>query len=449
MGKTFRAYQPDQLLVLPPSLQEWLPADHLVYFVSEVVDALDLSGIYESYSEERGYPPYHPLLMMKLWLYGYACGVRSARKLQRATREDVGFRVLCAGNEPDFRTLSEFRRRHLAALGGLFAQVLQLCREAGLVKLGHVAIDGTKVKANASKHKAMSYERMVAEEARLTSEVERWLAEVEANDRAEDERYGADKTGDELPEELRCREGRLQKIREAKAALEARARRAAQDSGQGDGEPEPKAQRNFTDPESRIMRSSDGAFIQAYNAQLAVDAANQVIVAADVVQAANDKRELIPMVEATVDACQEVPEAFSADAGYFSQENAETLDYYEIEAYVATEKIGHRQWREAKAPRGRIPKDLTQKERMRRKLQTKRGRAEYDKRKITVEPVCGQLKTVQGMRQFHLRGLVMVRGEWLLACTSHNLLKLFRNRDRAGGAKFRARPRLAMGLAGG
>ncbi len=325
MGKTFRPYQPDQLLVLPPSLQEWLPADHLAYFVSEVVDSLDLPGIYDSYSEERGYPPYHPLMMTKLWLHGYACGVRSARKLQRATREDVAFRVLCAGNEPDFRTLSEFRRRHLEALSGLFAQVLQLCREAGLVKLGHVAIDGTKVKANASKHKAMSYERRVAEESRWRAEVQRWLAEVEANDRAEDERHGADKTGDELPEELRYREGRLKKIREAKAALEERARRAAEDSGKGDGEPEPKAQRNFTDPESRIMLSSDGAFIQAYNAQLAVDAANQVIVAADVVQAANDRRELIPMVEAALDAFEEAPRAFSADAGYWSEENAETL----------------------------------------------------------------------------------------------------------------------------
>lgn len=449
MGKTFRAYDPDQLLVLPPSLQEWLPGDHLAYFVSEVVDALDLSEIYESYREERGYPPYHPLMMTKLWLYGYACGVRSARKLQRATREDVGFRVLSAGNEPDFRTLSEFRRRHLEALGGLFAQVLQLCGEAGMVKLGHVAIDGTKVKANASKHKAMSYARMVAEEARLRSEVERWLAEVEATDRAEDERYGADKTGDELPEELRYREGRLKKIREAKAALEERAQRAAEESGKGDGEPDPTAQRNFTDPESRIMRSSDGAFIQAYNAQLAVDAANQVIVAADVVQAANDKRELIPMVEAAVDACEEVPSAVSADAGYWSEENAETLEYYEIEAYVAPEKIRHRQWREAKAPRGRIPKGLTQQERMRRKLKTKRGRAEYDKRKITVEPVCGQLKTVQGIDQFLLRGLAKVRGEWLIACTSHNLLKLFRNRQRAVGAKIGACQRLAMGLAAG
>ena len=453
MGKTFRPYDPDQLLVLPPSLQEWLPAEHLAYFVSDVVEGLDLSAIYASYSEERGYPPYNPTMMTKLWLYGYACGVRSARKLQRASMEDVGFRVLCAGNEPDFRTLSEFRRRHLEALGGLFAQILQLCREAGLVKLGHVAIDGTKVKANASKHKAMSYERMQSEEARLKAEIERWFGEVEANDRAEDELYGVDKTGDELPEELRHRKGRLKKIAEAKAALEERARRAAQDSGEGEGDgevkPDPKAQRNFTDPQSRIMRSSDGAFIQGYNCQLAVDAEKQVIVAADVVQEANDVRELIPMVEASVDAFQEVPKAFSADAGYFSQDNAETLQDYEIEAYVAPEKIGHRQWREAKSPRGRIPNGLTEKERMRRKLETKKGRAEYDKRKITVEPVCGQLKTVQGMRQFHQRGLEKVTGEWLLACTSHNLLKLFRNRDRTVATAFGARKRTSMGLAVG
>lgn len=433
MGKTFRPYQPDQLLVLPPSLQEWLPADHLSYFVSDVVDGLDLSAILETYAEERGYPPYHPLLMTKLWLYAYAVGVRSSRKLMRATREDVAFRILCAGNEPDFRTLSEFRRRHLEALAGLFAQILQLCREAGLVKLGHVAIDGTKVKANASKHRAMSYERMVAEEARLTAEIAEWFAEVEANDRAEDERYGPDRTGDELPEELRHRAGRLKKIAEAKAALEERARHAARERGEDEeaAEVEPKAQRNFTDPESRIMLSSDRAFIQAYNGQLAVDDAFQVIVAADVVQAANDRRELVPMVAATVDAFEEVPGSFSADAGYWSEENAETLEDWEIEAYVAPEKIGHREWREAKAPRGRIPKDLTPKERMRRKLTTKKGRAEYDKRKITVEPVCGQLRTVQGLDQFLLRGLQKVTGEWLLCCTSHNLLKLFRNRDRA------------------
>ncbi|MGH7460466.1 MAG: IS1182 family transposase, partial [Longimicrobiales bacterium] len=283
--------------MLPPSLNEWLPREHLVYFVGDVVDALDLSAIYTRYEEERGYPPYHPLLMTKLWLYAYTCGVRSSRKVERATREDVAFRVLCAGNEPDFRTLAAFRRRHLEALGGLFVQVLKLCRQAGLAKLGHVAIDGTKVKANASKHKAMSYARMREEEARLRAQVEAMLAESQAIDAAEDKQYGRDR-GDELPEELAHRQTRLKKIQEAKAALERQARAERKREGKGPSTPRPKAQRNFTDPESRIMLNSDKAFVQAYNAQLAVDADHQVIVAAEVVQASNDKQQLIPMVEA-------------------------------------------------------------------------------------------------------------------------------------------------------
>jgi transposase len=293
MAKTFRAYEPDQLLMLPPSLQEWLPEDHEVYFLSDVVDSLDLSEIYAAYKDERGYPPYHPLLMVKLWLYGQMRGIRSSRKVERATLEDVAFRVLCAGNEPDHRTLSEFRRRHLVALGSLFLQVLQLCREAGLVKLGHVAIDGTKIRANASKHKAMSYERLVQEDARLRAEIDRMFAESEAIDAEEDARYGPNRRGDELPEELAHRKSRLRKIQEAKAALEEQARATAETNGKGTGIPDPKAQRNFTDPESRIMPDADKAFIQAYNAQLAVDAAHQVIIAADVVQASNDKQQLI------------------------------------------------------------------------------------------------------------------------------------------------------------
>ncbi len=430
MAKTFRSYQPDQLLVLPPSLNEWLAREHLVYFVSDVVDALDLSAIYASYDEERGYPPYHPLLMTKLWLYGYACGVRSSRKVERATREDVAFRVLCAGNEPDFRTLAAFRRRHLDALEGLFVQGLQLCREAGLAKLGHVAIDGTKVKANASKHKAMSYARMKEEEKRLRAQVERMLAESEAIDTEEDARYGLDRRGDELPEELAHRQTRLKKIQEAKAALEREARAERQRKGKGPSTPLPKAQRNFTDPESRIMLNGDKAFVQAYNAQLAVDADHQVIVAADVVQAGNDKKQLVPMVEAVADNCEEVPGVISADAGYWSEANAKRMEFYEIEAVIAPERISHREWREAKPPKGRMPRGLTIKQRMQRKLRTKRGRAEYDKRKITVEPVCGQLKTVQGLTHFLLRGKDGARGEWFLGCTAHNLLKLFRAKVR-------------------
>ncbi len=428
MAKTFRDYQPNQLLMLPPSLQEWLAEDHEAYFLSELVESLDLSRIMGTYKEERGYPPYHPKLMVKLWLYGQMRGVRSSRKLERATREDVGFRVLCAGNEPDHRTLSEFRRRHLDALGQLFVQVLRTCREAGLVKLGHVAIDGTKIRANASKHKAMSYGRMVKEEARLRAEVDRMFAESEAIDAEEDALYGVDKRGDELPPELATREGRLRAIRKAMKALEARARKEAAEAGSDKTEAKPldKAQRNFTDPQSRIMINADKAFIQAYNGQLAVDAGHQVIVAADVVQAANDKQQLIPMIEATVDQFEEVPVIFSADAGYWSEDNMEVLEFYEIDAVVAPGKIKRREWHEAPTPRGRIPRGLTAKELMQRRLRTKHGRAEYDKRKITVEPVFGQLQTVQGLRQFLLRGVAKVQCEFLLACTGHNLMKLYR-----------------------
>ena len=433
MSKTFRPYEPDQLLVLPPSLREWLPEGHLVHFVSELVESLDLSAIYAVYGEERGYPPYHPLLMTKLWVYAYARGVRSSRKVECATREDVAFRVLCAGNEPDFRTLAAFRKRHLDALGGLFVQVLQLCRKAGLAKLDHVAIDGTKVKANASKHKAMSYGRMCDEETRLRAQVEQMLAESDAVDAAEDAQYGPDRRGDELPDELAHRQTRLKKIQEAKAALEEEARAKREREGKGRDTPRAKAQRNFTDPESRIMVNNDKAFVQGYNGQLAVDADHQIIVAAEVVQASNDKEQLVPMVEAVASNCEEVPGAVSADAGYWSEANAERMEFYEIEAYVAPERISHQEWREARVPEGPLPEGLTPKEKMRHKLRTNEGRAEYDKRKVTVEPVCGQLKTVQGLRHFLLRGLAGVRGEWLLGCTSHNILKLYRARGRMDG----------------
>ena len=427
MAKVFRSYQPDQLLMLPPSLREWLPADHEVYFVIDLTEALDLGEIYGSYQEDRGYPPYHPLLMVRLWLYGYMRGIRSSRKLARGTREDVGFRVLCAGNEPDFRTLAEFRKRHLGAIEGLFLQVLRLCQEAGLVKLGHVAIDGTKVRANASKHKAMGYARMGEEEQRLRQQIRDMLAESDAIDAAEDAQYGPDRRGDELPAELVHRESRLKRIREAKQALEQEAKAAAKEKGRASAKPDPKAQRNFTDPESRIMPSSDkGAFVQGYNGQLAVDAGHQVIVAAELVQDTNDKQQMIPMLEAVIDNCGEIPESCSADAGYFSEAVVEAIEACEIQAYIAPGRISHREWREAKAPRGPMPHGLTTTDRMRRKLRTKAGRTQYDTRKVTVEPVCGQLKTVQGIRQFLLRGFRKARGEWLLACTAHNMLKLHR-----------------------
>lgn len=446
MAKTFRPYHPDQLLVLPPSLREWLPTDHLVYFIGDLVDQLDLSAIHGVYTEERGYPPYHPALMTKLLLYGYATGVYSSRRLARHCMEDVAFRVLCAGDAPDFRTIAAFRKRHLDALGGLFLQILRLCREAGLVKLGHVAIDGTKLKANASKHKAMSYARMQSEEQRLKAEIEGMLAQAEAEDAAEDERYGSDRRGDELPEELRHHESRVKKIREAMAALEKKAREEATAAGvpdPGKTVPDGKAQRNFTDPESRILMDSQKAFVQGYNAQAAVDHENQVIVAADVVQQGNDKGQLVPMVEQVCDLLGETPEAVSADAGYWTEADLERLEWYDIPAYVAPRKIRHSEWRAGTVLPEPVPPGLSRKEQMAYRLRTRQGRAEYDKRKVTVEPVFGQIKSARGFRQFLLRGLAPVQSEWRLVCAVHNLLKL---KGSGWRPPIRAAGRLPMSL---
>src|SRR5512143_1621032 len=291
MPKGYRPYLPEQDLLLPPSLRDWLPENHLAYFVSEVVDQLDLTPIHEVYEKDlRGQPPYDPRMMTKLLVYGYCVGVYSARKIQQRLSEDVGFRVLAAGNAPDFRTISDFRKIHLATLEGLFEQVLKIVLETGAMKLGRVALDGTKVKANASKHKAMSYDRMKEQEKVIRAEVKAMLARAEATDAEEDVRYGKDQRGDELPEELQRRETRLQRIREAKKALEARARQKAEAEGKPskDAQPEAKAQYNFTDPESRIMKSTEG-FVQAYNAQIAVEPDFQLIVGQAVTQAANDK----------------------------------------------------------------------------------------------------------------------------------------------------------------
>jgi len=275
MAKPYRAYLPEQDLLLPPSLRDWLPEDHLAYFVSDVVDQLDLSAIESVYEEEeRGQPPYHPRMMTKVLLYGYCVGVFSSRRIEKKLREDVGFRVLAAGNEPDFRTISDFRKQHVAALQGLFDQVLRITLQAGTMKLGRVVLDGSKVKANASKHKAMSYGRMQEDEKRLKEEVRRLLAQAEATDAEEDARYGLDRRGDELPPELARRETRLKLIREDKRALEERAREEANRKGQAEekAKHEAKMQYNFTDPESRIMPGADG-FVQAYNAQIAVEPA--------------------------------------------------------------------------------------------------------------------------------------------------------------------------------
>ena len=346
MSKTYRPYEPDQQLLLPAALQEWLPSDHLAHFVSDVVDQLDLSSIMARYqSEERGGPPYHPRMMVKVLVYGYCIGVASSRRIALRLHEDIAFRVLAANNTPDFRTISDFRKDHLGALAGLFLQVLELCRKAGLVKLGHVALDGTKMKANASKHQAMSYGRMKEKEAQLAREVDELLKRAQEVDEEEDRRYGRDRRGDELPEELSFRESRLRKIREAKAALEAEAAAAEQAEGKGrnpSGVPADKAQRNFTDPESRIMPAPGGRdFIQGYNCQAVVDSAHQVIVAARATNRPTDKGQAVGMIQETVLNTGAVPREVSADAGYYSAQTVDDLYALRVDPFVAPGRTRH------------------------------------------------------------------------------------------------------------
>jgi transposase len=450
MSKQYRPYEPDQRLLLPPNLDEWLPEDHMARFVRDVVGELDLGEITRYYErEDRGFPPYHPRMMTQVLLYAYVVGVPSSRKVERKLQEDVAFRFLAAGNQPDFRTIAEFRRRHLGPLSKIFLQVLRLCQEAGLVKLGHVSLDSTKVKANASKHKAMSYERMVKSEAQLEKEIRELLQKAQEIDETEDRQYGKDKRGDELPEELSRRVRRLEKIREAKAALEAKAKaeadqkrearheleEAAREEGKKPGgfppkiddTPSPKAQRNFTDPESSIMKGRDG-FIQAYNCQAAVDGASQTIIACEVTAVGPDVTHVEPMVVEILDNLGELPDVATLDAGYFSEANVEALKSLGVDPYIAAGRQKHGE--ESPPPaRGRIPRSATAKERMQRKLRTQKGRRIYARRKAIVEPVFGQIKE-RGFRQFLLRGKQKVRGEWSLICATHNLRKLY---GRMGG----------------
>jgi transposase len=426
MAKTYRPYVPEQALLLPPSLREWLPDDHLAYFVGDLVDQLDLSailGVYEA--EDRGYPPYHPVMLTKVLVYAYCVGVFSSRKVQRRLLEDIPFRVLAAGNEPDFRTIADFRKRHLTALQGLFEQVLRLARELGVPRVGRVAIDGSKVQANASKHKAMSYGRMGEKTTQLREEVTALLAQAEAADAAEDATYGADRRGDELPAELKRREDRLARIKEAKQALEARAKAEASDAGTPPAKAKPlsKAQYNFTDPESRIMKTPEG-FTQAYNTQIAVDDL-QWIVGQAVTQETNDKKQLLPMITTIARQSGETPTQILADAGYCSEASLTAVAERPIDAYVSTRKQRHGE-RPGPCPRGPLPKTATVVDRMTRKLHTKAGAAVYAARKAMVEPVFGQIKEARGFRRFLLRGYAKVQAEWALVCTTHNILKLYR-----------------------
>jgi transposase len=504
--KTYRPYTPDQTYLLPPSPSEWLPKGHLAYFVLDLVADLDLGEIERRLQakDHRGERPYAPRMMTALLLYGYAVGVFSSRRIERATFEDVAFRMLAAGEHPHFTTINEFRLIHRATFAELFQQVLKVCMSAGLVKLGHVAIDGTKMKANASKHKAMSYDRMAKDEARLKAEVEQLISQAEAVDAAEDKLYGVGQQPTDLPAELQRREGRRERIRELREALEkeaAKARaaeliamadaqrakaaesttsatereacttRAAQHDQQAadlddddpdppavdsdlprntpptdpSGTPKPEAQRNFTDPESRIMKR-DGGFLQAYNAQIAVDEGHQIIVAAALSNQAPDAQYFEPMLCRIVDNCDAVPAITTGDAGYFSVENVRAAEHMGTEPLLS---IGGHQ-------RNGLPDDKApafaslhseHRTAMRARLVSAEGRAAYARRKATVEPVFGQIRACRGFRQMSLRGLVKARCEWLLVCATHNLLKLWRAATAGMGTRGMQRAATGMGIA--
>lgn len=438
MSKTFRPWDVDQVWLLPPSVQDLVPSGHVAHFVRDTVrEQLDLSSILSCYDEERGYPPYHPTMMVALLLYGYSRGVYSSRRLAQACEERVDFMAVTAMNRPSFRTIAEFRSRHLAALGELFVQVLKLCRSAGLVKLGHVALDGTKIQANASKHKAMSYQRMREAEAKLAAEVASWFARAAAADAEEDRVHGPDRRGDEMPQWVANKHARLQRLRAAKAALEAEAKTPPPEDGTGpgpstgmtdrgrpkrapDGGPPDKAQRNFTDPDSRIQPSK-GGFIQGYNAQAAVDSEAQVIVAQHLTTNPADCPALEPLVCAIRRNLGRNPQELSADAGYCSEANLEVLARRRIAGYLAPGRERHGM---APGSDARRVKSGTRVAAMRAKLKRAGRRSRYRLRKQIVEPVFGQIKFARGFRQFLLRGFDKVKQEWAMLCTVHNLLKL-------------------------
>ena len=443
--KKFRPYQPDQLMLLPPSLNDWLPEDHVVYFVDDAVDSMDLGAVYDSYDDPRGQPPYEPRMMVKVLVYGYMMGVRSSRRLERALHEDVGFRVLSCNQQPNFWTIAAFRRRHHQALGDLLAQTVRLAKKAGLVDLKHTSMDGTKIKANASKHSAMSYGRMKLKEESLRKEIEQYFEEIEATDQQEDEQYGKERRGDELPEHLRTSKKRLEAIQKAKKALEEealeRSEREAQErkkKAELEGRkyipreahrrttPRNKDQRNFTDPESRIMLSSEKAFVQGYNAQIVVDADSMIIVASDLTNQAADSPHLVGLMQQVEHNVHRQPEELSADAAYYSDFHLQWLQMKKIEAFIPPEKVKHSEWRAMKSPRGRIPKNADRKYLMRRKLRTKWGRERYKKRQCSVEPAFGHIKEVMRFRQLLLRGESKARSMWRFACAAYNLSKIFR-----------------------
>lgn len=456
MAHYFRSYTPEQPYLLPPAPQDWLPEDHLAYAVRDVVQQLDLSAFHAGYSDDgRGAPAFDPELLVSVLLYGWCNHIYSSRKLARLCVCDLGGRFLAAGHTPDHRCINTFRGHHGEALQGLFLQSVRLCQEAGMVSLVHLAVDGTKLAANASKHKAMSYGRMEAEEARLAGEIEKMLQRATAEDAQEDAAFGKDQQGSLFTEEIARRQGRLEKLREAKQALEAQARAAAvahqaereakererAAAGQGklggkkpaDPEtvkPKDKAQRNFTDPESRIMKGGDGAFLQGYNGQAAVDKDHQVITACDLTDQAADAPHLQPMVRqsAANTGCQ--PATCSGDPGYFSEANVTAVEALGIEVLIPPDRQRHGTPAAPAPPRSAEElARLTVAERMRHQTSTAAGRADYANRKKTVEPTFGQIKGCPGhpgFRQFLRRGLKKCKQEWHWVCAAHNFGKYMR-----------------------
>jgi transposase len=536
--KRYRPWDPNQTVLFPPSLSDWLPEDHLAYFMLDLVASLDLSAIEDviQSKDARGTRPYDPQMMVALLLYGYCVGVRSSRRIERATHEDIGFRLICGEIHLDHSAINVFRKQHSSALSGLFVQVLQLCQEADMVKLGHVALDGTKMQANASKHKSVSYERLPKSESQLIQEAEALIQQALDTDAEEDELYGKDKRGDELPEEMQRREGRLQKLTEARLALEAKAAKrhaeelktkakkakekaakakkaskdAAKDSAEdarleagaaaaialkcaeervkvaiaeakakddhaitpaekksathsrqraeraladliktqeclapeavpaeghslpehrspidADGNPGPSAQYNFTDPDSRIMKTA-GGFIQGYNCQAAVDEEHQVIVGAGLSNQSPDAEYLKPLLDQVIENCGGPPGKFTADAGYYSDENAEFCEEKGCAAYISTGRESVRRKADANPPAGKKESRSKRRADMLAKLQTEDGRAIYAQRKAVAEAPFGQIKEARGIRRFLLRGMDLAAREWDLICTTHNILKLFK-----------------------
>lgn len=444
MAYSFRPYRLDQQLLLPTDMRAWLPEGHLALFLADVVGQLDLSPIMKRYRGGRGPRGYHPRMLLTVLVYGYSVGVFSSRKLAAGCETDVAFRVLSGGECPDFRTLADFRKRHLAAMEHLFLEVLRLCREAGLLTVGHLSLDGSKYQANASKHRAMSYGRIQDTEARLAAEIKALLERAAQQDQAEDDEHGQECRGDDLPEELRRRTSRLEQIQAAKARLQERARQRATERAEAKGAgaqevaearaaavPRPNEQSNFTDPESRMLKTKTG-WVQGYNAQVVVEAQSGVIVADEVTGQSADSPRLPPLLDRVetnlaaigVPPAERTPACFSADAGYCSEANLAELARRGIDAYVATGRERHHRGGVDPTRRPRSPLRAA----MREKLRTETGRAVYARRKGITEPVHGMIKQARGFRQFLLRGLERVRAEFRLVALTHNLLKLWRAR---------------------